>query len=183
MRRALPLLSTLAMVTALATGCANGGQTFAQKLPAQPATTPSPETPKPVPATLKFTGSTLDGKPFDAATLAGRPVILWFWAPWCATCLGQAASVNEMATKYAGRVTLLGVAGLDQSVPAMKKFVAEGEVGNVQHLNDRAGVLWKRFGITEQSTFVLINRSGKVMATSYLDSVTLEDWAAYLDRH
>jgi thiol-disulfide isomerase/thioredoxin len=136
-----------------------------------------------VPATLKFTGTTLDGKPFDAAMLTGGPVILWFWAPWCTTCFGQASSVNEMAARYGRRVTLLGVAGLDQSVPAMQRFVAEGETGNIQHLDDRTGMLWKRFGIAEQSTFVLINRAGTVMATSYLDSATLEDWAAYLDQH
>lgn len=31
---------------------------------------------------LDFTGTTLDGGTFDAATLAGTPVVLWFWAPF-----------------------------------------------------------------------------------------------------
>jgi thiol-disulfide isomerase/thioredoxin len=180
-------VALLAVVALLPAGCARGGTVVAHTITAQSsgaARPPSaPATPAVVPASLKFTGTTLDGKPFDAAGLAGRPVILWFWAPWCATCLGQGSSVNELAKQYTGRVSLVGVAGLDQSTSAMKDFVSQAEVGDVPHLNDRAGVLWKRFAIKEQSTFVMINRSGAVMQTGYMDSVTLADWASYLDRH
>jgi thiol-disulfide isomerase/thioredoxin len=137
----------------------------------------------PVPDTLKFSGTTLDGSTFNASSLAGRPVVLWFWAPWCATCFGQAPSVAKLAKDFSGRVNWLGVAGLDKSVKEMDKFVSEGEVGNVTHLNDQAGTVWKKFGIKEQSTFVMINRSGKVMQTGWLDSVTLSDWITYLDKH
>ena len=183
MRRVTPLLGTLAVVTMLAAGCAGATTTAARELKTKPAGTAKTDTPVVVPASLKFSGKTLDGKPFDAASLAGKPVILWFWAPWCATCMGQASEVHDIGAQYAGRVNVLGVAGLDQSVPAMKQFVVDADVANVPHLDDKAGVLYRRFNITEQSTFVLINRAGKVMATSYLDTVTLGDWAAYLDKH
>jgi thiol-disulfide isomerase/thioredoxin len=36
-----------------------------------------------VPQTLAFTAHTVGGKRFDAASLAGKPVVLWFWAAWC----------------------------------------------------------------------------------------------------
>jgi thiol-disulfide isomerase/thioredoxin len=183
MRRVTPLLGTLAVVTMLAAGCAGATTTSARDLKTKPAGPTKSGGPVVVPASLKFTGKTLDGRPFDAATLAGKPVILWFWAPWCATCMGQAPEVHDIGSQYAGRVSVLGIAGLDQSVPAMKQFVTDGDVANVPHLDDKAGVLYRRFNITEQSTFVLINRKGKVMATTYLDTVTLGDWAAYLDKH
>jgi peroxiredoxin len=130
-----------------------------------------------VPASLKFTGRTLDGKPFDAASMAGKPVVLWFWAPWCATCAGEAATVSEVADKFKGRVNVLGVAGLGPEKD-MHTFVSEQEVGNVTHLSDNAGVVWKRFGITEQSLYVLINRAGKVVAKGYIDDLALNEWAA-----
>lgn len=38
----------------------------------------------------EFTVATLDGATFDGRSLAGKPALLWFWAPWCPTCLGQA---------------------------------------------------------------------------------------------
>jgi thiol-disulfide isomerase/thioredoxin len=182
----------LVAVMALLAGCGGGGTQPPRTVAAEPTATASssasssssaPATPAAVPESLKFTGTTLDGKPFDAAALAGRPVVLWFWAPWCSTCLGQAAAVSELAKQYDGKVSLIGIAGLDQSSKAMADFVAQGEVGNVTHLNDKAGVLWKRFGIKEQSVFVMINRSGKVMQNGYQDTVTLGDWVAYLDKH
>jgi hypothetical protein len=78
---------------------------------------------------------------------------------------------------------MIGVAGLDQSTLAMNQFVVEGEVGNVTHLNDKAGAVWRKFGIKEQSVFVMIDRTGKVMQNGYQDTVTLGQWVAYLDEH
>jgi thiol-disulfide isomerase/thioredoxin len=126
-----------------------------------------------VPATLKFDGTTLDGKPFSGAALAGRPTVLWFWAPWCATCFGQAASVADMQAEFGTKVNLLGVAGLGDA-KAMKEFVTDGEVGNVTHLNDQAGKVWKKFKIAEQSTFVFLDKDGKVLRTGWMDSLEFE---------
>jgi thiol-disulfide isomerase/thioredoxin len=185
--RLVTLVAAPIAVGALAAGCVQPATGVARTaaLPRSASVTASAPAGPPavVPAALTFTATTLDGKAFDAATLAGRPVILWFWAPWCAVCFGQAATVTDLASQYSGRVSLVGVAGLDRSTAAMKDFVSQAEVGNVPHLNDRTGALWKRFGIKEQSTFVMINRAGQVMQTGFQDSVTLSDWAAYLDRN
>jgi len=136
-----------------------------------PGGTSSPATPDaPVPAVLAFDATTLDGKPFKGASLAGRPVVLWFWAPWCATCFGQAPTVADVAQQYGNRVSIVGVAGLGET-KAMEEFVRDGEVGAVTHLNDQAGSVWRRFKIAEQSTFVLLDPSGKVLHRGWLDSV------------
>ena len=181
----VPLLAVLALLLA---GCGGSGAAVARTIAIKsqasaPASPAAPAVPAVIPDSLKFTGTTLDGKPFDATKLAGRPVVLWFWAPWCSTCMGQAAAVAELAKEYDGKVTMIGIAGLDQSTKAMNQFVTEGEVANVTHLNDKAGVVWRKFGIKEQSVFVMINRSGKVMQNGYQDTVTLGDWVAYLDKH
>jgi thiol-disulfide isomerase/thioredoxin len=123
--------------------------------------------------TLTFTGKTLDGAAFDASVLAGKPALLWFWAPWCATCAGEAQSVNDLRTKYGDRLGILGIAGMGGTAE-MHEFVADLGVQNV-NLDDQAGVLWKRFGITQQSTYVLIDRSGAVRTTGYLDDLQLTD--------
>jgi len=125
-----------------------------------------------VPATLQFGGKTLDGKPFDATTLAGRPTILWFWAPWCATCASEAQSVRDLQEVYGDRLHFLGIAGLGKN-KEMHQFVADLEVGNVTHLDDSAGKIWKKFKITEQSLYVVLDRRGKVQSTGYLDDLQL----------
>ena len=57
------------------------------------ATSPTPAAGAAVPQTLAFTATAVDGQPFDAATLAGRPVVLWFWAAWCPRCRAAADDV------------------------------------------------------------------------------------------
>jgi thiol-disulfide isomerase/thioredoxin len=125
-----------------------------------------------VPASLRFTGKTLDGKAFDAATMAGKPTILWFWAPWCATCASEAMSIADLQEEYAGRLNILGIAGMGDNKD-MHEFVSDLEVGAVPHLDDQPGKLWKKFGIKEQSTYVILDRAGKVVVTSYLDDLQL----------
>lgn len=132
-----------------------------------------------VSAALQFAGTTLDGKPYDATRLAGRPAVLWFWAPWCATCAGQAESVQEASRRYAGRVQLLGVAGLDNDPAAMRDFVSDFKVGGLPHLDDRSGAVWRKFGVREQSTFVMVDGSGTVVHTGWLDEQSFTEW---LDR-
>jgi thiol-disulfide isomerase/thioredoxin len=130
-----------------------------------------------VPESLKFTGTTLDGKHFDGASLAGHPVVLWFWAPWCATCAGEAATVADAANQYKGKVDIVGVAGMGPEKD-MHQFVKDEEVGNIIHLSDDAGVVWKRFGITEQSLYVMLDRTGKVVVKGFMDDQVFGKWMA-----
>ena len=109
-----------------------------------------------------FTARTLDGKDFDGQSLKGKPTVLWFWAPWCPTCLRQAEGVRKALAADGTRVNLLGVAGLD-SEAAMAEFVAKAKIDGLTSLSDEPGVLWKKFEVTEQSTFVLLDASGAVV--------------------
>lgn len=113
-------------------------------------------------------GGSFDGRSFDGRSLAGKPALLWFWAPWCSTCLRQARPVVDLAARYEGRVTVLGVAGLG-TVPAMQDFVRMAKLSGFPQLADEQGVVWKRFRMTEQSTFVVLDRSGEVVAHGRAD--------------
>jgi thiol-disulfide isomerase/thioredoxin len=159
------LLLVLALLLA---GCG------ATPAPATPAAAPA--APAPVAAatstTLNFSGTTLDGATFDASSLAGKPAILWFWAPWCATCAGEAQTISSIRDKYGDQLGILGIAGMGDN-KAMHEFVSDLDVAAVPHLDDQAGKVWKRFGITEQSTYVLLDRAGKIVRTGYLDSLQL----------
>lgn len=110
---------------------------------------------------LDFTGTTLDGAPLDAATLAGAPAVLWFWAPFCTICRAEGPGVAAIAAEYDGRVTFLGVAGRGE-VEAMREFVADTGTGGFTHVVDADGSLWQRFGVVAQPAFAFVGSDGSV---------------------
>lgn len=180
----LPLLALLAVAACngnatprpAAAGTATPPPAAAGTASAPPATTALSGAPSAVavqvPDILRFTGTTLTGAAFDAAQLAGKPVVLWFWAPWCATCASQAWTVAEVAPRYRDTVPIIGVAGLGEQ-RAMKEFVTEFDLAGTPQIEDRRGVLWKRFTVTEQSIFVIIDRNGTVVHQGFLDGEAL----------
>jgi hypothetical protein len=50
--------------------------------PEQPATNPAAAGGTAVPVALDFDAPLVGGGRFDARTFAGRPLALWFWAPY-----------------------------------------------------------------------------------------------------
>lgn len=161
MSAALLLLAGLALA-----GCGGGGQP-----PAGGATPAEP--------LLAFNATTLDGKPFDGRTLSGKPAVLWFWAPWCPVCLQQAPGVREAVSTYGDRVNIIGVAGLDKT-EAMPEFVRLAKVETMTHLADEAGVVWKRFEVTSQSIFVLLDADGQITFKGRLSASDVPDRVAAL---
>lgn len=115
-----------------------------------------------VPEALNFTATTVDGKPFDAKTLAGKPTVLWFWAPWCPKCKGQAAETAKVAADHRGKANVVGVAGLDKNA-AMRDFVSDTGTGDFPQVSDEKGEVWKRFEITQQSHYVILDKNGKTV--------------------
>ncbi|TDO36303.1 thiol-disulfide isomerase/thioredoxin [Kribbella sp. VKM Ac-2527] len=144
------------------------------------AATPAPDRTSTASAgKLAFTGTTLDGKPFSAATLAGKPVLLWFWAPWCPTCHAEAPDVLSVQQVYAGRIGILGVAGLDD-LNNMQPFVDRTMTAAITHLGDPDGAIWRRFEVTQQSTYVLLDAQGNVTFTGVIGGDELRDKVAAL---
>ncbi len=110
-------------------------------------------------------GPALDGSPFETASVEGRGVVLWFWAPWCTICRSEAPEVSKVAEELGDEVTFLGIPGLG-SRDEMQGFVADTGVGALTHLPDEQGDLWSAYGVTSQPAWVFITPSGKASAFS-----------------
>ncbi|MGA8045502.1 MAG: redoxin domain-containing protein [Dermatophilaceae bacterium] len=107
---------------------------------------------------------TLEGARFDPAATQDKGVILWFWAPWCTICRGEAPEVAAVAAELeesGSPVVVLGVPGRGQ-VPEMEDFVADTGTGAMTHLVDVEGVLWRDFGVVTQPAFALLGTDGEV---------------------
>lgn len=108
---------------------------------------------------MSFTATTLQGQRLDGSSLSGRPVVLWFWTPWCTICRAEAPDVVAVAAELTGEVTFLGVPGRGP-VEHMRAFVVDTGTGDMQHLVDSDGSLWRRFGVVSQPSFVFIDSAG-----------------------
>ena len=128
-----------------------------------------------VPPTLAFSATTVDGKPFNAGSVAGKPVVLWFWAAWCPRCRAAAPNVAALQRDFDGKVTVLGVAGLKSGADSMRQFVSDVGIGGFTNLADDEGVIWRKFGVTTQEYFVLIDASGAVVHKGTLSGQALKD--------
>ncbi len=51
----------------------------------------------------------IDGKSYKLSDFRGRPVLLSFWAPWCAPCRREMPSMNRLAEHLNGRLVVLAV--------------------------------------------------------------------------
>ena len=158
-----PVALGLALLTACSPAAESGGGPAASG-PSAIGRTSSADvaaTPAAGAAGLALEGRTLGGAPLDAGPLAGRPAVLWFWAPWCTICRVEAPEVAEVAGEYAGQVAIIGVAGRGD-VPSMREFVADTGTGSFPHLVDEEGRLWNRVKVVSQPAFVFVDRSGAI---------------------
>ncbi|GAW49216.1 MULTISPECIES: TlpA family protein disulfide reductase [unclassified Nocardioides] len=128
-------------------------------------------------ADYDFSGTTLSGAAFNGSTLKGKPTVLWFWAPWCPTCLGQSPNVAELGKKYAGKVNIVAVSGL-----ATKEMIDDiaPAIHNVTHLVDTKGTIWNHFHVEAQSTFTVISADGEIVSEGYLEDAQLDALVARL---
>ena len=155
----------------------NGGTASGSTSPtAAPSQVPSAAASAPVPKTLNFTGTTVDGTLLRGSSLAGKPVLFWFWAPWCPTCRSQIPQVEALANEYGPDLAVVGVGSLD-SADAIQDFA--NDTPGVSQLSDPDGALWRHFGIAEQSSYVLLDATGKqVLKSGYGGQADLEQRVA-----
>jgi len=130
--------------------------------PGDPEGDPPGQPDPPVAEALQFTGQTVAGDAFDAASLAGQPTMFWFWAPWCTECAARAPDVRAAADDFGTDVQIVGVAGLSSDVDSMAAFVERHDLGDLTQLADADGSVYTRFGITQQDAFVLVAPDGAV---------------------
>jgi peroxiredoxin len=166
-RRLAGLVGALVL---LVPGCGTGGQNPTADEAATGDTSTSTSTTA-TPAVLDFTSETVDGETFDGTSLAGKPTVFWFWAPWCPTCRAQISGVGELAETYGEEVNVVGVGSLDEQA-AIEGFAAEVSP-DVTLLADPEGAVWREFGVTAQSTYLVLDESGREQASGYLDDAEL----------
>jgi thiol-disulfide isomerase/thioredoxin len=63
---------------------------------------------------------TLQDRPFSLQALRGKPVVVNFWGSWCPPCRKEVPQLVQVADRYAGRVSFVGVDVGDSTKKALK---------------------------------------------------------------
>ncbi len=115
---------------------------------------------------LDFVAPDLSGEPFSANSLAGRAVLVDFWAVWCAPCVVAFPLLNELhATRATTGVHVLGVALHSGTVEDVAAFVRERGVEYPMVIGDDD--LAERFGVVGFPTYLLFAPDG-TLAQRYI---------------
>jgi thiol-disulfide isomerase/thioredoxin len=121
---------------------------------------PAPAAAAPVTAGNSASGfpqySKLDGAPADTATLAGKVVVVNFWATWCVPCIQEIPGFNKL---HKDGVSVVGIA-MDEEGPArvqpfLKKHPMDYPVG----LGSEA--LNKQYNLDQLPVTLVFDRAGK----------------------
>ena len=118
---------------------------------------------------MKITGTLLNGQPFDQSTLAGKIVLVDFWATWCGPCIAEIPNVLEQYQKYHSKgFEVVGIS-LDQERDALEKFVTERKIPWPILFEPSEGSGWQHplasyYGISGIPTVILIGEDGNVVS-------------------
>ena len=93
----------------------------------------------PIPSPLRTT----DGRTLTDADVAGRFVVLNFWAPWCPPCVREMPELDRFARSDAGKDVLVIGLAIDEQ-PAVDRFLAAHPVSFPISTLGYAGLAWAR---------------------------------------
>jgi peroxiredoxin len=189
MMRTVTRAVAVAAAAVLALGACSSEEPDEAASPSETATAPGAATggaepDAAVPELLDFTATTVDGEAFEGASLAGSPAVLWFWQEDCPICQGQGPDVAALIEHHGDRVAIVGVAGTGlyrTSTDAQRQgFVEDTGTGGATHVQSPDGELWTRFGVTSQSTYVLLDSAGEIVDSGSFSGGELDEKVAAL---
>lgn len=119
-------------------------------------------TPKPGDAAPPFEAPLLEGEGVLALEdLDGKPVVLNFWASWCAPCRDEAPLLKEAHERYGDEVAFVGINIRDARSEAIA-FVHEYGL-EYPDVRDEGGRIERAYGLTGQPETFFIGADGSIV--------------------
>jgi len=112
----------------------------------------------------QFSATTLDGQTFTNSSLRGNVVLLQFWTTWCPVCHKDQPAVDAVQAAFGGQG--LVVLAIDDGEPEslVRKYL-QASPRSCPVVVDNGRGLAARFGVHSYPHYVLIDRSGNVVAS------------------
>lgn len=107
-------------------------------------------------------GKTLGGKPFDPSVLAGKTVLLDFWAVWCAPCIKAFPDLKKLHDEFEeSEFEVVGVAVFSGTVRDVRRIVRRHNLDYPIILADDK--LAAKFGVIGIPVYFLFGPDGELV--------------------
>jgi thiol:disulfide interchange protein DsbD len=104
--------------------------------------------------------TSVDGTPFDQAPLAGKVVVVNFWATWCVPCIQEIPGFNRLHREFAGRdVAVIGVSMDEEGAARVKPFLTKHPMEYPVALGSAA--VSEQYRLDQLPVTLVLDRSGK----------------------
>jgi thiol-disulfide isomerase/thioredoxin len=141
---------------------------------------------------LQGSMTAVDGAQLDMDSLAGKLVVMDYWASWCAPCIKRIPHFYEMAKKYDREKTAFLLVNIDAEKAHWQKFAEEKQwtkdsywIGDEAANNPLIGYTYSKIGEGDTAStmivlpkYVVIGKDGKISKNfnPIRDDGNIENW-------
>lgn len=108
-----------------------------------------------------FESVALDGKAIKSSDLAGKVVVLDFWATWCGPCVKALPVISATVAKYKDKGVVFYAVNQGEEAPIVHEFLVSQKL-NVPVAIDLEGKVGMQFGVVGIPQTVIIDKTGKI---------------------
>ena len=102
-----------------------------------------------------------DGQPTTLADFRGKPVLLNFWATWCAPCVAEMPTLDRLALREGDRLQVLTVSEDMDGRDKVEAFLAERRFRDLDSWLDPKMELMTALGVSTLPTTILFDAEGR----------------------
>jgi len=134
--------------------------------PAAPAGTASQASPAAPGLAPELVVTTLDGQTFRLSEHRGQPLVLFFTASWCSSCIPEIATLNKLYEQYQDRGLQVVVVSIDPGdTPAdLQRFKAIARGADYIWGLDTVEEAAVAFDVKALETKIVVGRDGQMVA-------------------
>jgi len=114
------------------------------------------------PGQARFEARLLDGGTVTSWDLSGKPVVLEFWATWCAPCRRSLSALDALADRYGPRLYFFAANADNEDAARVRAF--RDEMGLRTPVLMDARRLASDLGVTTLPAAVVLSDDGRVVA-------------------
>jgi thiol-disulfide isomerase/thioredoxin len=109
-----------------------------------------------------YVGGAAQGSSSSQPQLAGKAVLLDFWASWCGPCRSSLPDLKQLVSAYGGRQLEVVSISEDEDARDWQNFVSKNQM-NWPQQHDPDGSTARRFGVSGLPTYILIGSNGTIL--------------------